>query len=289
MEFKNMETLEDWHTHNALCGHAKGALKDYVRHAISKGFRTIGFSEHYPNLFTEYLHKSLHKKVAMGFEQIKLYFADAKRIKEQFNSEIEIRIGLELDFSYSNNTTQLLNHKKDIDYLIAGIHVLKEKNILEADDQIWRMTNNQFVQKYYDNSIVDMTIDYFKQLQNKINHHEFDFDITAHFDVIKRVKKFKNNERVENEVIKTLEVIKKRRKVMEINTGGLREDINEMYPCERIIRIMHELDIPILLGSDAHQPEHVGFCFKKAIESLKEIGYNQLAHFRKRKISYLEI
>jgi len=284
-----MKKLEDWHTHNALCGHAKGTLEDYVHVAISKGFRAIGFSEHYPNLFTQYLDKSLHKKVAMGFEQINLYFAGAKRIREQFYFQVEIRIGLELDFPYSNNSAQLVNHKKDIDYLIAGIHVLKEKDILEANDQIWRMTNTQFVQKYYDNSIVDMTIDYFKQLQNKINRPEFDFDIIAHFDVIKRVKKLENNERIENEVIKTLEVIKKRRKVMEINTGGLREDINEMYPCERIIRIMHGLDIPILLGSDAHQPEHVGFQFKKAIESLKEIGYNQLAHFRKRKLSYLEI
>jgi len=281
--------LEDWHTHHALCGHARGTLEDYIRAAISKGFNTIGFSEHYPNLFTQYLHKSLHKKVAMGFEQIKLYFVHAKKIKEQFNFQVEIRIGLELDFSDSNNAAQLVNHKKDIDYLIAGIHVLKEKNIMEASDHIWRMTNSQFIQKYYDNSIVDMTIDYFRQLQNKINRAEFDFDIIAHFDVIKRVKKLENNERVENEVIKTLEVIKKKRKVIEINTGGLRENINEMYPCERIIKIMHELDIPILLGSDAHQPEQVGFCFKKAIESLKKIGYNQLAHFRKRKLSYLEI
>jgi len=151
------------------------------------------------------------------------------------------------------------------------------------------MTDNRFIQKYYDNNIVDMTIDYFKQLQNKSNSHEFDFDIIAHFDVIKRVEKLENNERVENEIIKTLEVIKRKRKVMEINTGGLREDINEMYPCEHIIRIMHELDIPILLGSDAHRPEEVGFQFKKAIESLKKIGYNQLTHFKKRKLFFIEL
>ena len=52
---------------------------------------------------------------------------------------------------------------------------------------------------------------------------------------------------------------------------------------------MLELDIPILLGSDAHDPSEIAWEFKPMINTLKEIGYNQLAHFEKRKRTFIEL
>ncbi|MFX0106314.1 MAG: histidinol phosphate phosphatase, partial [Candidatus Hodarchaeota archaeon] len=77
--------------------------------------------------------------------------------------------------------------------------------------------------------------------------------------------------------------------VMEINTGGLRKDCKEQYPSEIIINEMYSLDIPILLGSDAHNPDVIAWKFEKIIKMLKRIGYNQLAHFNKRKLTFIEI
>ena len=77
--------------------------------------------------------------------------------------------------------------------------------------------------------------------------------------------------------------------VMEINTSGFRKDVKEQYPSTEIIRKMKELDIQVLLGSDAHDPREVGWEFKKMIGILKEMGYNQLAHFSKRKRTYIEL
>jgi histidinol-phosphatase (PHP family) len=45
----------------------------------------------------------------------------------------------------------------------------------------------------------------------------------------------------------------------------------------------------VLLGSDAHAPEEVAWKFKNMIRMIKEIGYNQMAHFSKRKRSFIEI
>jgi histidinol phosphatase-like PHP family hydrolase len=52
---------------------------------------------------------------------------------------------------------------------------------------------------------------------------------------------------------------------------------------------MYDLDIPTLLGSDAHQPKDVGYKFKETVKLLKKIGYNQLVHLRERKRSYIDI
>ncbi|MFX1299017.1 MAG: histidinol phosphate phosphatase, partial [Promethearchaeota archaeon] len=76
---------------------------------------------------------------------------------------------------------------------------------------------------------------------------------------------------------------------MEINTGGLRKEIKEQYPSFEIIEEMYELGIPILLGSDAHNPNEVGYKFIKMLKLLRKLGYNKLAHFYKRKRTFIEI
>jgi histidinol-phosphatase (PHP family) len=69
----------------------------------------------------------------------------------------------------------------------------------------------------------------------------------------------------------------------------LKIKFKEQYPSEEIIREMHTLDIPVLLGSDAHQPKEIAYKFKETANLLKRVGYNQLAHFNKRKRSYIDI
>lgn len=64
---------------------------------------------------------------------------------------------------------------------------------------------------------------------------------------------------------------------------------NLTSPEEDIIKIIYNLDIPVVLSSDAHKPEDVGYEFRKTIKTLKNIGFNQLAHFKKRKLSFIEI
>ena len=76
---------------------------------------------------------------------------------------------------------------------------------------------------------------------------------------------------------------------VEINTSGLRKEVKEQYPSVEIIREMYDLDIPILLGSDAHQPKEIAYKFKETTNLLKNVGYNQLSHFDKRKRSYIDM
>jgi histidinol-phosphatase (PHP family) len=47
--------------------------------------------------------------------------------------------------------------------------------------------------------------------------------------------------------------------------------------------------VPVTLGSDAHNPEEVGRYFEKAIKLLKEIGYEKIAKFTKRKMELVKL
>ena len=86
-----------------------------------------------------------------------------------------------------------------------------------------------------------------------------------------------------------MELIKTRDVAIEINTGGFRKPCKEQYPSGEIIKEMYSLDIPILLGSDAHKPKDISFKFNKIVKIIKKIGYNYLAHFNKRRRNFIEI
>ena len=43
-----MLNLADYHIHTKRCGHAIGEMEEYVKNAIRKGLREIGFSDHLP-------------------------------------------------------------------------------------------------------------------------------------------------------------------------------------------------------------------------------------------------
>ncbi|MFX1401320.1 MAG: histidinol phosphate phosphatase, partial [Promethearchaeota archaeon] len=126
--------------------------------------------------------------------------------------------------------------------------------------------------------------------QEMITSPDFKFDIISHFDLPKKFNiKPENSQLIDNQVNKTLELIKKKDLVIEVNTSGLRKPVKEQYPSENILKDIYELDIPILLGSDAHHPDELGFEFKNTITLIRKIGFNKLAYFQKRKLTFVEL
>jgi histidinol-phosphatase (PHP family) len=127
-------------------------------------------------------------------------------------------------------------------------------------------------------------------MRKMIKSKNFNFDIVSHFDLPKKNNNFPlDKERVNEEIHKTLNLIKEKNLVIEINTGGLRKEVEEQYPESSLIREIQRLNIPVLLGSDAHKPKELAYQFEGTIKLLKDVGFNQLAHFKKRKLSFIEI
>jgi len=283
---------EDWHTHNSLCKHAIGTIEDYVKKAIEFNLNTIGMSDHFPYgyLISEIpsLEKIPYEGYAMTLNDVDGYILQLEQIREKYQGKIKLRFAFEID--YFKDKDQVLNrylkpYIGKLDYLFGSVHVLFGKAGIFAFD------DGRFLNKYeeYDAN-EELYLEFYNTLQDMIKTPTFDFDIVTHFDLPKKFnKRVENNKLIMEKVVETLELIKKRNLTVEINTSGLRKEIKEQYPSEEIIREMYDLDIPILLGSDAHQPKEIAYKFKEITNLLKNIGYNQLAHFEKRKRSYLDI
>jgi histidinol-phosphatase (PHP family) len=281
--------LEDWHTHNEMCHHAVGSIEDYLRQAIKSRLQTIGLSDHFPYEFLKNIERIPFEEYAITLPEIEGYLSTAETFREKFKSNINVRIGFEVDF-FKNQALALNKHltkvKNRLDYILGSIHILNFRDGRGA----WGFDDSRFRNDFEYYGSQQVYINYYKKLQKMIRSEDFDFDIVGHIDL---PKKFNDNptkkEAVFDEVLKTLELIKARDLTVEINTGGLRKPCKEQYPSEKIIKEIYSLDIPILLGSDAHKPKDIGYKFKKILKIIKKIGYNQLAHFDKRKRNFIEI
>lgn len=282
-----MSKLEDWHTHNYLCRHAEGTLEDYVKKAIKFGLKTIGFSDHFPYEFLKNLERVPYQDYSMKLNEVEGYILTAENLRKKYENQIEIKIGFEID--YLMDQEDVLNKHLNkvvhrLDYIYGSVHILNAKKGLYCFD------DNRFLEEYNHLGVDNVYTKYYKTQQKMLSSNKFKFDIVSHFDLPKKFNKLpQNKELFFNEAIKSLELVKKRDLVVEINTSGLRKEVKEQYPSEKIIKEMHQLDIPILLGSDAHDPKEIAWKFKRIIKKLKRIGYNQLAHFNKRKRHYIDL
>ena len=281
--------LEDWHTHSALCHHAVGSIEDYIRKAIELELNTIGICDHFPFEFLKNIERIPYENYAMTLDEIKNYLSIVESLKEKYKKTINVRIAFEVDFVENQESTlniHLCKYKHHLDYILGSIHLLNFHDGREA----WAFDDSRFKNDYNYYGSDKVYMEYYKTVQKMLNSNDFDFDIIAHFDLPKKFNDIPNNkEIVNNEVMKTLGLIKKRDVVMEINSSGLRKDAKEHYPSKEIIQEMYDLDIPILLGSDAHDPIYIAWEFENIIGILKKIGYNHLSHFKKRDRTYIEI
>lgn len=78
----------------------------------------------------------------------------------------------------------------------------------------------------------------------------------------------------EAEVNSLLKSVKKNNMVVELNTSGMRKDVREIYPNLNILPMIKELELPITIGSDAHNPNQVGYYFKRLKNQLA--GHTEL-------------
>ncbi|MFX0105764.1 MAG: histidinol-phosphatase HisJ, partial [Candidatus Hodarchaeota archaeon] len=227
--------LEDWHTHNECCHHAIGSIEDYIKSAIKRNLRTIGISDHFPYEFLEGIENIPYNEYAITLPEIENYISTTEKLKEKYNKDIIVRIGFEID--YFKNQEPALNKnltpiEKRLDFIIGSIHVL---NFFDGRGA-WGFDDSRFRKDYEFYGVDKVYMFYFRTLQKMLNSSKFDSDIIAHFDLPKKFNDIPNDkEIVNNEIMKALELIKKRNLVMEINTGGLRKDCKEQYPSEIII------------------------------------------------------
>ncbi|MEI6753458.1 MAG: histidinol-phosphatase [Paludibacter sp.] len=261
----------NYHSHCTFCD-GRSSMEEFVRFAIAKGVRKYGFSSHAPLPFDTFWNMKLDD---FGEYQNEFY-----RLKEKYMSEVELFIGLEVD--YIHNYIEIQNElysAENMDYLIGSIHYMDQ---LPSGD-FWTIDGNFrdfFVglKILFDGEIrpaVERFFDISDQMIGKGG-----FDIVGHFDKIamnasKCADFEKSSVWYRNRVSDSLQLIKQKELILEINTKSF-VDKGITYPDIQFFPLINELQIPVVVNSDCHYPTNILDSFHPTFEALKAAGFKTM-------------
>ena len=108
------------------------------------------------------------------------------------------------------------------------------------------------------------------------------YDSMAHPDLPKKFGHRLPEPDLRELVSPVLDVIASAGMALELNTGGRRKPVGEIYPSLSVLKLVQERGIPILFGSDAHAPSEAGDGFAEAMSLARAAGYDSYVRFEKR-------
>lgn len=224
--------IANYHSHTWRCNHAQGTEEEYVRCAIDRGLKILGFSDHAPY----YYPGGYVSRIRMRPEQLKDYADTVLALQKTYQKQIDICLGLEIEY-YPDLTTQMLPFYRDhgISYLILGQHYLD--NEINAPYVGRPPTDSEDILNRYCNQVIEAI-------------HTGVFTYLAHPDLVY----FVGQPEIYNTHMRRLcREAKQAGLPLEINLAGMSTQRN--YPNRQFWEIAAEEGCQAVLGCDAHMPE----------------------------------
>ena len=110
------------------------------------------------------------------------------------------------------------------------------------------------------------------------------FEIVGHLDKIKMHnagRYFREDEKWYRRLVsETLELVKAKGLVVEVNTRGLYKNRSDrLFPDDETLKQISKMQIPVLISTDAHQPDELNSYMDYARNRLIETGIKSVAFF----------
>ena len=254
----------DGHVHTVYCGHATGEMERYLETAVFRGLKRLVFTEHLP------LPNGFDAEHRMDEGRLEVYVRRVQDLKEAWKNDLTILLGAEADWiPGSEPYTRGLLNGYPFDQVHMAVHHIT----------VWPAGNWAFSYDIPGRTPDQLWQDYLKAVLEGIGTGLFDF--LAHADLIKKPRMVPGEGALALRD-KVLDVLAARGMVLEINTSGTRRPVAEPYPAESWVRAAVERGVPLLPGSDAHQPDHVAWRFPDVLAPVAAIPKATWAHFSAR-------
>lgn len=254
----------DYHIHTRLCKHARGEVPEYVARACALGFDEIGFADHNP------IPGGFDREHRMEVHEFETYIESIAQARQQF-PEISIKCGIEVDYMPGCETAvRTFLGSFDFDYVYGSVHYLGD----------WNFDNPVFVHRWQHHDVDEIYAQYFEALERMIRSGLF--DIAAHPDLVKKFGHRPQRLELPAEYERICRQLADAGMCLEVNTSGLRKDVGEMYPDPLMVKIAEQNGVGVVIGSDAHQPEEVGYAHGQAVALLKQAGYTTVCRYSAR-------
>lgn len=269
--------LADLHTHTFRCGHAVGHEEAYVKQALALGLSAVAITDHIPFYW---LPPEAHDPtLAMPPEELPGYVESVLALKEKYRGSIEVLLGIEADYVEGHEETLAeLLQRYPFDVVLGSVHWL---------DGFW-VDAPASLQLYKEGPARVSAIwqAYWQKLEKAIRSQLF--DVMAHLDLPKKFGFFPEKRFFELET-KVVEALVATGTAVEVSTAGRRKPVGEDYPSQSLLQRLVAAGIPLVLSSDAHAPEEVGFGFAEAASRLLDLGVREIVVFRERQATSLKL
>ena len=253
----------DFHTHTTFCD-GKNTPREMVEAAYRMGFTDFGISSHAAFSMVE-------PGFGMSDEALKAYKEELLALREEYAGRMNLYIGIELD---------VLGPVQKAEYAIGSVHAVeKHGEIVCVDDTEEKLTDG--VNRLWDGDWYAFVRDYFA-LEATV-YEKTHCDWVGHFDLLTKFNEnpdgsFRHFDPTRDEFLEPALAAMKKLNAQglpfEINTGAISRGYRtEPYPSKQLLRELCRMGGRIMINSDSHSVDTIGFHFAEAAKLASECGF----------------
>lgn len=250
----------NYHTHTKYCD-GKNTAAEMAKAAFDKGFTHLGFSGHG---YTDF-----DQSYCMSKENIQNYLRDIAAVKAEYAGKMEVYAGVEQD-CFSTEPTDIY------DYAIGSTHYVYKDGLYHTVDESEEKTN-AIVREFFGGDFLKYAAAYFEAEAQVVTKTKP--DIIGHFDLISKFnegnKYFDMDEKAYRFLaLEAMEELLGTGVPFEINTGAMYRGLRtEPYPSYGLLKELQKRGGEIVLSSDSHDCDSIGFAFREVAQACREFGF----------------
>lgn len=257
----------DYHVHTEFSDDSVYPMEQAVKDAIAMHMDEICFTDHvdYGIKQDRDCKRPIAYRGSLPLANVDYprYFSTIGNLQGRYGAQITIKAGLE--FGMQTHTVpqyEALFQKYPLDFVILSVHQIEDKEFWTQEFQ-----NGKSQREYQEQ--------YYEELYRLVNAYQ-NYSVLGHLDLISRYDRngaypFENISPIVMEILKT---VIENGKGIEFNTSYHRYGLKDTTPSRSILELYHELGGEIItIGSDSHEPRHLGAYIQEARHLLKDLGF----------------
>jgi histidinol-phosphatase (PHP family) len=261
--------LVDYHLHTVFSRHAVGTIDEYLAKAKELGIEEVCFTEHTSR---QYLPDDFRHRIPYSWmqdEELAVYLEGLATAASR--TSIRVRRGLETDYfvGYEGALKEFLE-SLPLDFVLGTVHFLPR----------YEMRYITLI----DEDPVSLLLDYFDYTKRAVESGLF--DSIAHIHLGWQAVPWPPGAAgttVEEALAQVVATAGTHEVCLEINTRAFNfEGCGTPDSYERFLRMIADYNVPITLGSDAHDPKDIGRNYPEVLRTLRHYGIHEVATFEKR-------
>ena len=253
----------DLHVHTHFCD-GKDSPADIAERAYAMGFEALGFSGH--------AYTSFDESFCMSREATEEYIKSVLDLRERYRGRMDVLLGTERDCFGDADQNKY-------DYVIGSLHYVPTSDGLLSVDES-REACDATVKKYFGGSYLEFARCYYRTLAEHFCKTRA--DIVGHFDLVCKFNEgdalFDTSSREYRcAALEALCAIIPQCRVFEVNMGAVARGYRKTpYPDAFLLSELRRRGCELILSSDAHTADGLGFGFANAEQLLLALGFDHV-------------